>query len=75
MPILGVCWTFFFVGMNYYIVIITYHYHLFLHPLVMAAFELTINYYHGIADATTKRDGEIRKIRILSRVKHIPTWR
>ena len=24
----------------------------FLHPLVMAAFELTINYYHGIADAT-----------------------
>ena len=31
--------------------LITYHYHRFLHPLVMAAFELTINYYHGIADA------------------------
>ena len=101
---------------------ITYYLSLssFLHPLVMAAFELTINYYHGIADATkavlviqlhvlfgifwnipspsifgtdtivwiwppwkgcsswkskAKRDGNIRKIRILSRVNHIPTWR
>ena len=41
----------FFVGMNYHLFLITYHYHRFLHPLVMAAFELTINYYHGIADA------------------------
>ena len=104
----------------------TYHYHLFLHPLVMAAFELTINYYHGFADAKKlfrssnfmfclefleanipppsffgtdtmvwilptlkgmfllenprpRGMDKIRKtdekIRILSRVNHIPTWR
>ena len=48
MPILGVCWIVFLSELS----LITYHYHRFLHPLVMAAFELTINYYHGIADAT-----------------------
>ena len=51
MPILGVCWKFLFVGMNYHLFLIIYHYHRFLQPLVIAAFELTINYYHGIADA------------------------
>ena len=49
MPILGVCWKFFCWNE---LSLTTYHYHLFLHPLVMAAFELAINYYHGIADAT-----------------------